>query len=472
MKTRTCGWALAAALVTSAGAEAADWPMAGGAPDRNAVSRLSGLPSTWDVESGTNVRWVVRLGSQTYGSPVVAGGKVFVGTNNAGLRDPELAGDRGVLLALRTTDGTLLWQATSPKLATGAVNDWPLVGVCSAPLVLGDRLYYVTNRDELVALDTEGFADGENDGPFVDEDRTGPTDADVVWRFDMIQEVGAFPHNASASSPVAWGGLVFVGTSNGQDESHRHLPAPEAPALVAVKKATGKLVWQDASPGGRVLHGQWASPAAGRIGDVDQVVMGEGDGWVRGFEAATGRKLWELDTNPKDAVWPATRNEILAAPTIHEDVVYIANGQDPEQGDGPGHLYAIDATKRGDITETGRIWRYDEIRRSLSTAVVYEGIVYCADLSGFLHAVDARTGKPYWVHDTFAAVWGSPVVVDGRVYLGDEDGDVVVLEAGKEEKVIAETNLGSTVYSTPAPAEGALFFATRDRLFALAEATP
>jgi outer membrane protein assembly factor BamB len=446
--------------------------MWGGGPERNAVSSISGLPTSWDVDGGVNVRWVERLGSQTYGNPVVAGGKVFVGTNNANLRDPALSGDRGVLLAFSAQDGRFLWQATTPKLPSGAVNDWPLIGICSAPLVEGERLYYVTNRGELLALDTEGFHDGENDGPFQEEEHNGLAHADVVWRFDMIAEVGTFPHNASASSPVGLGELLFVGTSNGHDESHRHLPAPQAPALVAIHKATGKLAWQDASPGDRVLHGQWSSPAAARIDGVDQVVMGQGDGWVRGFEAATGRKLWELDTNPKDAVWPDTRNEILATPMIHAGIVYIANGQDPEQGDGPGHLYAIDATKRGDITETGRVWHYDKIRRSLSTAVVYEGILYCPDLSGFLHALDAATGAPYWVHDTFAAVWGSPLVVEGRVYLADEDGDVVVLQAGKQEKVLAETNLGSSVYSTPAPAAGTLFIATRDRLFALAEATP
>ena len=106
--------------------------------------------------------------------------------------------------------------------------------------------------------------------------------------------------------------------------------------------------------GERILHGQWSSPAVGKIGDVVQVVMGEGDGWVRGYEALTGKKLWEFDLNPKDSVWPKTRNEVISTPVIWENKVFIANGQDPEHGEGVGHLYAIDATKRGDITETGR----------------------------------------------------------------------------------------------------------------------
>ena len=92
-----------------------------------------------------------------------------------------------------------------------------------------------------------------------------------------------------------------------------------------------------------------------------------------------------------------------------------------------------------------------------------------AFVGGFLHCLDAETGEVYWVYDTFAAIWGSPLVVDGRVYLGDEDGDVVVLKAGKELEVIAENYLGSAVYSTPVPANGVLFLGSRNQLFALVE---
>jgi outer membrane protein assembly factor BamB len=127
--------------------------------------------------------------------------------------------------------------------------------------------------------------------------------------------------------------------------------------------------------------------------DVVQVVIGQGDGWVRGFEAETGKKLWEFDLNPKDSVWPKTRNEVISTPIIWDNKVFIANGQDPEHGEGTGHLYAIDATKRGDITKTGQIWHYDKIRRSISTGALHDGILYYADFSGFLHAVDASTGE-------------------------------------------------------------------------------
>jgi outer membrane protein assembly factor BamB len=444
-------------LVSASGPGSSDWPMWGGSPGRNMVSPMTGLPTTWDVKTRKNVKWMAELGSQSYGNAVVAGGQVYVGTNNELMRNPKETGDRGVLMCFRESDGKFLWQHTSQKLAAGRALDWPYQGVCSSPLVEGDRLYYVSNRGEVICLDTRGEGSGN---------------AKVIWRFDMIEEVGASPHNMANSSPVSHGDLIFVSTSNGQDESHVNVPSPRAPSMVAVNKKTGKLEWEVNNVGDKILHGQWSSPAVGVIGGVAQVVIGEGDGWVRGYEAPTGKKLWEFDLNPKDSVWPKTRNEVISTPVVWQDKVYIANGQDPEHGEGVGHLYAIDATKRGDITGSGRIWHYDKIRRSISTGAIYDGLLFYADFSGFLHCLDVNTGKPYWTHDLLAAIWGSPMVIGGKVYLGDEDGDVVVLEAGQKKKLIAEMNMGGTVYSTPVPANGALYIMTRNQLWALAEAGP
>jgi outer membrane protein assembly factor BamB len=444
-----------------------EWPMWGGTPDRNMVSSIKGLPVSWDLEKKKNIKWVAALGSQSYGNPVVSGGVVYAGTNNEGLRDPKQGGDRGVLMAFRESDGEFLWQHTNEKLPAGRVNDWPFQGVCSSPLIEGEKLYYVSNRCELVCLDTKGFRDDENDGPIKDEKLTSKLDADIIWKYDMIEEVGSHPHNMSNSSPVAYGDLLFICTSNGQDESHVNVPSPKAPSIIAINKNTGKLVWEDNSVGEKVLHGQWSSPTVAKIGDTVQVIHGQGDGWIRGYEALTGKKLWEFDTNPKDSVWPKTRNELISTPVVWESKVYVANGQDPEHGEGVGHLYCIDPTKRGDITKTGLVWHYDKIRRSISTAAVLDGLVYYADFSGFLHCLDAKTGQVYWVHDMFAAVWGSPLVADGKVYLGDEDGDVSILETGKVKKVVAEINMGSSVYSSPVPANGALFIMNRNQLIAI-----
>ncbi len=462
------GFAIGPASLSAGDPGPTAWPMWGGTPDRNMVSKMTGVPSEWDVKTKKNIKWVAELGSQSYGNPVVAGGIVFVGTNNELMRDKNQPGDRGVLMAFDEKTGEFLWQQTSAKLESGRANDWPFQGIASSPLVEGERLYYVTNRAVLMCLDIRGFRDKENDGPVTDEKLTGQLDADVIWALDMMEEVGTYPHNLANSSPVSHGDLLFVSTSNGQDESHVNVPSPRAPSIIAVNKTTGKLIWEDNSVQEKILHGQWSTPAVGTIGGVVQVVSAQGDGWVRGYEAQTGKKLWEFDTNPKDSVWPRTRNEVISTPVIHENVVYIPNGQDPEHGEGVGHFYAIDGTKRGDITTSGLIWHYDKIRRSISTPAVDNGLVYISDFSGYLRCLDAKTGQELWVHDMLAAIWGSPFIVDNKVYLGDEDGDVVVMAHGKEKKLIAEMNMGSAVYGTVVPANGTLFLNNRSQIFAIA----
>lgn len=486
MMTKTLSIAAAAVAASSLALFASDpgpeWPMWGGTPDRNMVSAMKGIPTEWDLKTKKNVKWMAELGSQTYGNPVVAGGYVLVGTNNEAMKDPNVKGDKGIVMAFRESDGQFMWQAVHDKLAAGRANDWPFQGVCSSPLIENGTAYYVSNRGEVMAVDLDGFRDGTNDGLVKDEKLNRETDADIIWRYDMMEELGVMQHNMANSSPVAFENMIFVSTSNGQDESHVNVPSPRSPALIAIDKTTGKLVWEDQGVGENILHGQWSSPAVGRIGNEMQVVVGQGDGYVRGFEIKTGKRLWEFDLNPKDSVWPKTRNEVISTPIIIDNVVYIANGQDPEHGEGVGHLYAIDGTKRGDISPTlskdgkespnpnsGQIWHYTDIRRSISTGALFNGLLFYSDFSGFLHAVDAKTGKQVWKHDMFAAIWGSPMVIDGRVYLGDEDGDVTILNADRTMKVVAEHNMGSSVYSTPVPANGTLFVVNRNQLIALAE---
>ncbi len=215
-----------------------DWPMWGGTAQRNMVSAMKNLPEFWDVKSGKSIKWKAQIGTTSYGNPVVADGKIFLGTNNGNPRNPEIEGDKGVLMCFRESDGKYLWQAVTDKLEFE--NDFPEEGVCSSPAVEGKRLYYVSNRGELVCLDTEGFMDGKNDGPFQDEAYKGPTDADIVWKLDMMKELGVSQLFMANSSPVIWEDLILLGTSNGRDSNGDKVPAPKAPSFIAVNKNSGR----------------------------------------------------------------------------------------------------------------------------------------------------------------------------------------------------------------------------------------
>ncbi len=465
---------LSVTAVSSVSAEK-EFALWGGTLSRNMVSDEKNIPDKWDLESGENIKWTAELGSQSYAGPLVIGGKVFVGTNNEALYNPKLTGDRGNIIAFNESDGAFLWQITHTKLTSGRVNDWPLQGICSTPYIEGDRLYYISNRCEVVCIDTEGFMDGENDGPFKEETETSGSDGDIIWIYDMMDELDVFPHNLATCSPLVVGDLIILETSNGVDEGHIHIPSPDAPSFIALNKNTGELVWEDASPGENILHGQWSNPAYGVIKGVPQVVIPGGDGWVYSFEPETGKIIWQFDCNPKDSEWElggrGTRNNIISTPVIYDDKVFIAVGQDPEHGEGVGHLWCIDASQTGDTTSTAAVWHFggEQFNRTMSTAAIHEGLLYISDLSGFLYCLDVKTGDLYWTHDTFAAIWGSPYVVDGKVYLGDEDGDVIILKTGKEKEVLFETNLGSAVYTTPVAKDGVLYIVTRNQLIAISE---
>lgn len=465
----------AASAEPLAKAKKGDWPMWGGTPDRNMVSGETGIATEWDLKPGKNIKWVAKLGSQSYGNPVIHKGKIFVGTNNGALFRPDIKGDKGILLAFEEKTGRLLWQATHDKLPTGRVNDWPEQGICSAPAAEGNRIWYVSNRCELVCADVEGFLDGENNGPFKDEQYKEKEDADFIWVLDMIEDLGVFPHNLATSSPLLVGDTLFLMTSNGVDEGHLNLPAPDAPAFIGVDKNSGKVLWTRSDPGEKTLHGQWSSPAYGVVNGKPQVFFAGGDGWCYALDPKNGELIWKYDLNPKDSKYVlggrGTKSYIIGTPVFHDNRVYLAVGQDPEHGEGPGHLHAIDATKTGDVTGTAQIWHRGnaDYNRTLSTVAVADGLVYAADLSGYLYCLDEKDGTLYWKHDVLAAVWGSPYVVDGKVFLGDEEGDVVVMKHGKEMKVLATNVLDNAVYSTPVAANGVLYIATRNKLYAIEE---
>ncbi len=508
-----------APLVAQPVATNRDWPMLGGTNRRNLVNLVErNIPTTWDKEKKENIRWMAQLGSDVINSPVIADGKVYIGTNNQRPRDakdtePEDNGgrrpiDMGVLMCFRESDGAFLWQHTHPKLAAGRVNDWPLKGLASTPVIEGNRLYYVSNRAELICADTS--ADGK-----------------IIWRLDMIKELGAFPHNASSCSPLIVEDWLFLLTGNGVDEGHVNIPAPLAPSFLKVEKRTGKVVWQDNSPTVKfkkladrvealksfrdqvnraeiVSHAQWASPAHAIVQGEHQVLWPGGDGWLYSFDLE-GRPLWKFDGNPKESEYKlgatGTRNHFVAPPVIYKDRVYIAVGQDPEHEIGVGHLWCIDMNRRGDVSpelvtdasvfppktkanpNSALVWHYggavpkeERARmgrnyvfgRSLSTCAVANDLLVMTDLSGWVHCLDATTGKVHWTHDTDAFTWSSPFIVDGKIFVGNDDGVVTVFAHSKVKSILAENQMTGRIRRPFAVANGTLYFATENKLYAIA----
>lgn len=419
-------------------------------------------------------------------------GRVLVGTNNEFPRDSQHTGDRGVLMSFDAKDGAFQWQLVVPKLGAGKVSDWEYLGICSSAAQGDKYAYVVTNRCEVVCVDLKGMADGnqgmQDELAFMDaaDAKLGDKDADIIWVFDMRKELGVFPHNITSSSPLLVGDKLYVTTSNGQDWSHVNIPAPQAPTLICLDANTGKLLGEEASGiSSRIFHCNWSSPAYGKVGDREQLIFGAGDGQVYGFDPKpvkdeddflVFKENWRFDCNPPEYLQkdgkairyprPDGKSEIIASPVFHDGKVYAVTGQDPEHGEGIGILVCVDASGSGDVTKSKKIWEYRDINRSISTVAIHDGLVYAADYAGYLHCLDAETGKFYWKYDTQSHIWSSPLVVEGHVILGNEDGELVVLKTGNKMAHVRTIEFTAPIYSSPIAANGVLYVATQTHLYA------
>lgn len=486
-------------------AAAADWPMWGRDRTRNMVSPETNAPTVWQVPTPDdmgvvraphNIKWSAELGSMCTGAPVVANGLVWIGTNNRSPRDPQRKEDASVLMCFRESDGKFLWQYFSPRLrGTSLVEDYPWHCMGSTPLIEADRLYLLTNRTEALCLDITALQKGTGE----------PRE---VWKVDIRKEFKVVPHAPMMAmgygpSVATYQDWVYIVTGNGVLEDHVTVPAPEAPSLVCFEKATGKTVWKDNSPGKNILHCQRSSPLVVEIDGRAQVIVGQGDGWLRSFDAATGQLVWKCDLNRKDAKYSlggrGGRNYVMATPVYAEGRVWIAPGQDPEHYEGEGCLYCIDPTKRGDVSvdleeKPGQIkanpnsavvwhtprgplpkaeadkWDRDFFYgRTLSNCVVHDGLVYATEIAGYLSCFDALTGKLYWRHDLRSAVWSSPLWVDDKVYIGTEDGDLWIFPHGKAKPNPRKIEMDYGIKASPIFANGVLYVPVENRLYAIQE---
>jgi hypothetical protein len=158
--------------------------------------------------------------------------------------------------------------------------------------------------------------------------------------------------------------------------------------------------------------------------------------------------------------------EIIATPVFYRNRVYVAIGGDPEVG-GPnckGCLLCIDATKSGDVTQTGVLWKYKEINQSISTVAIAEGLVYALDEAYRLFCLDAETGQCYWTYKVSKGTgFHSPLLADGKLFVGGS-----ILAPGRELKVL-NSGLPAPLYCTPCAANGVLFTVLEKRLWAICD---
>jgi outer membrane protein assembly factor BamB len=509
-----------------------DSPQFGQAWSRNMVSPERGLPERFDPKTGENIVWSAPLGTEAHATPVIAGGRILIGTNNGEPRDSRHSGDRGVLMCLDESDGRLLWQLTVPKRVEDRWFDWPNSGISSTATIEKGRAYVVDNRGVVLCLDMMGLANG-NDGPFrneavyyapqptndlfqgapaaLDADGSllpdaqppnriepGPLDADIIWMFDLTLGAGIWSHDAAHSSILIDGDHLYLNTGTGVDNTHRKIRRPDAPSLVVLDKRTGGYLARDFEDiGPNIFHCTWAPPSLAMADGRRLVFFAAGNGILYAFQPIANndipapaspadggsqagpkgpgrlRKVWSFDFDP-------------GAPKTDVHRFHLNRREGPSNFYGApvvvdDHLYLAGG---GDLwwgknaawlkcldlrTATPELkWSHPLVRHTFSTAAVSDGLVYVSDCNQNLHCVDASTGALFWRHDLSGETWASPLVADGRVYIGTRRGWFHVLRAGREKEVLFEVNLGVPVSATAIAANGRLYIATMSHLHAIA----
>lgn len=513
---------------------ARDWPMWGGSEAKNLASEEKGLPETFVpgekdpggkgvIASTTkNVKWAYKSGTYGVSSPTVVGDRVLIGNCNLG---------QGVMRCLDAKTGKMIWQYAQnqrkvPRFIEGRefmLNYWQtIMGVSSTATVDGDRVYFVSQRCEVLCLDLNGDPKRAGKPNWVTSDTSH-----VIWEFDLYEKLGVRPANVANGTVLIHGDYAYVCTGNGVDRvpdaaKHDELrppPAPDAPTIIVLDKMTGRLVAKDdikMARGPRMFHGNYSGLSKGEVGGKTLIFFGGGDGLCYAFEPVTAAAVaanaaveqpatlkvaWSFDCIPAEYQAEARKNpkwnlikayclgdkrrsdstnkkndgtwvgmaEIIATPTFYNNKLYVAIGRDPAHGRGRGALWCIDPAKgEGDITNTAKIWCYQGLDRTISNVSIADGLLYIADVAGRVHCLDADTGKLNWVfEDSKAEVWGSTLVADGKVYLPTHKG-LWVLAASKELKVITPAiNVGAPIYAPPVAANGTLYVAAKNYLYAV-----
>ena len=477
---------------------AADQPQWGQAWSRNMVSAERGLPDSFDPKTGRNIKWTARLGTESHSTPVIAGGRVYVGSNNGEPRDHRHVGDRGVLMCFDERDGRLLWQLVVPKREEDPYHDWPKCGIASPATVEGERVYIVDNRGVVLCLDARGLANG-NDGPFSDEGvymvprgtnkvgrgvltapgdagasagrgnedtaphrmEPGPLDADILWQFNLTTGAGIWSHDAAHSSILIHGDHLYLNTGTGVDNTHKKIRTPDAPTLVVLDKRTGAYLARDDEPiAPDIFHCTWSAPALGVVDGRQQIFFAAGNGILYGFEPLSqtpvGRGssravIEQQEASARPEPRPTVPEKLRRLwsydpdPTAPKTNVHRFNSNRRE---GPSNIYGMPVFMDGKIyVAGGGDWFWGK----------NEAWLQCFDPRG---AGDLGTNALRWSYSLGRHTMCTPAVHGGLVFATDSMRTLHCVDAATGTALWTH-ELKGELWSSAYVADGKIFVGTR-----------
>jgi glucose dehydrogenase len=432
-------------LVVLAGsrATAEDWPQWRG-PQGTGVSSETGLPARW---AKGDITWKARLGGLGVSSPVVWGDRIFVtsqdgwGKRRPGMHPTLARGEEGkaekplggavaaegdakgvdfVVEAFHRKDGRRLWlHRFSAEGELPAVHDKHNLASPS-PVTDGTFVYAWFATGQVVALDKYGTR---------------------VWQRNLSRDYAPFDITwGHGSSPALYGDLLLLLCDH-----------ESASYLLALDKKTGKQVYKVNRGKGLRSH---STPTVVRGPKGDELVVNSSER-IDAYDPKTGKLLWYAGEPNR---FP------IPVPTHHAGILYTSRGYRS------GPYMAIRAGGRGDVTKTHVQWSVATGAPYVSSLVYYDGLVYMANDTGIVTAVDAATGEKVWQERVEGIFTASPVAGDGKIYLLSETGDAIVLRAGRQSQVLERNALGYRMVASPAVSDGQFFIRTDDYLLAIGKA--
>ena len=431
------------ALLIAPGLSAQDWTNWRG-PEQNGISREKNLPSTWDFESGENVVWKSDIGGRA--TPIILNDRVYLNCRTTdNVNDPvEKIHSREQVVCWDLNTGKVLWKDVFNVFQTDIAS--PRVGWAA---MCGDK-------------ETGNVFVHSVSGIF----RCYSPEGKIVWEHSLLEEYGKISgYGGRTQTPIIDEDRIIVSylAANWGDTKG---PAP-LHYYYAFNKKTGELEWVSA-PGGKPADTNYSVPFVTVINGQRLLIGGNSDGGVHAMNARTGAHVWSFRMSKRG---------LNSSAVSDGKYVFISHGEDNIDNTEFGRVQCIDGSLKGDITESGSVWRFDGIKAGYTGLLVKDGVLYVVADTGNMYAFDSLTGKRLWEHNLGTVGKGSPVWADGKIYVMEVNGFIHILEANREgckslstvQLKAADGNGIDEIYASPAISKGKVVFVTRDRTICIAD---
>ncbi len=410
---------LVVALLLFSPAAASDWAEWRG-PARDGISTEKNLPVKWSP-AGENLAWKAPYGGRS--APIVMGDRVFLQT---AVGKGELLQER--VLALNADTGKMIWEHRFNIY----LSDVPPHRVGWASPV-GDpgtgNVYAFGGGGTLLGLTRDGK---------------------VLWERSLGEEFGLLTtHGGRTVSPIIDGDLVIVSGVTFMWGQHGR----GAHRFMAFDKKTGETMWISA-PGGRPYDTTYAPPIIANVNGMRLLIQGGSDGVVHAIKPQTGEPVWKYEISKRG---------INTGVVVHDSTAILTHSEENLDSVEMGMIVAVDAASKGDVNKEQVRWRIHGWQGGFSSPVLDGDRVYQVDNGANIAAFDVKTGKQLWLQNLGTIQRGSPVLADGKLYVGTENGKFFILRpSATGAEILDEDQLGTeaqpeAIIASPAVSNGRVF---------------